>query len=110
MKYEIDLILIFDSVSNALTVFQYLITQISNASETLKDQAPILSSDFQGNYTVTATYRVGTEEERTTITDYITANEEIITKGKIRTHDCYHDEGGSCENLQEIVMGDYTDE
>ena len=107
MKYEIDLIIIFGSVTNALTIFQYLLTQISNASESLNDQAPVLSSDFQGNYTVTATYRLDNDADRTTIKDYITANEELISSGKIRTHDCFHDEGGSCENLQETVIGDY---
>lgn len=111
MKYAIDLTLIFSSITNAVTFFSYLNGFKSDASPELNDTAPSLSSNFNtGDYSVISTYRLVTEDERKNILTYILSNESKILKGIVKTHDCYHDEGGSCEKLETTIIGDFKDE
>ena len=110
MKYEISIILNFDSIATALNLFNFLDSKKNEASPELDDNAPSLNSVFGDGYQVTSTFRLDTQNERDTILNYIQSNQSLIQNGKINYHDCYHDEGGSCENMQEIIIGDYEGE
>ena len=109
MLKEISYSMTFGAKTNAYTAWNICASLWTESSRLPEDSAPALTANLDGTYTAGGTLRLPADTDIDGIVGQLMElvdNVSAGSAGHISHHDCYHDEGGACVNVQTVSWGD----